>query len=97
MVITRCLLLLTALLKIDIFVNVYQLDTTISSLRCGIFAGGVFKGTSGVELPNYFKILSTLQFSSLGVNFRPRDSWMIAGRRVWRRKKGEWKDNETGG
>ena len=42
-------------------------------MRFGIFAGGVFRDTSGVELPRYIRILSTLQFSSPGGNFRPGD------------------------
>lgn len=64
-------------------------------MRSGIFAGGVFKGTSSVELPLYLSMLSTLQLSSLGGSFRLGDYPVIAGRRVWRRKNGEWKDNET--
>lgn len=47
--------------------------------RCGIFAGGVFRDTSGVELPRYYNKLSTLSFSSLGGNFRLGDYPVIAG------------------
>lgn len=32
-------------------------------------AGGVFRNTSGLELPSYISILPTLQFSSLGSSF----------------------------
>jgi hypothetical protein len=48
-------------------------------MRCGIFAGGVFRDTSGVELPRYINILATLQFSSLGGSFRLGDYPVIAG------------------
>ncbi len=48
-------------------------------MKSGIFAGGVFKDTSGVELPRYISMLSTLQFSSLGGSFRLGDYPVIAG------------------
>jgi hypothetical protein len=49
------------------------------AMKCGIFAGGVFRDTSGVELPRYFSMLSALQFSSLGGSFRLGDYPVIAG------------------
>lgn len=49
------------------------------AMRSGIFAGGVSRDTSGVELPRYCNKLSTLQFSSLGGNFRLGDYPVIAG------------------
>lgn len=48
-------------------------------MRSGTSAGGVPKGSSGVEKAFYIKILLTLWFSPLGGNFRLGDCSVIAG------------------
>ncbi len=52
------------------------------TMRCGIFAGGVFRGSSGVELPIYINRLYTLEFSSLGGIFRLNRAGIVGGNLV---------------